>query len=206
MAIRAVVFDIGGVLEITPSTRWQARWEASLGLDAGAIDTRLEDIYRAGTVGAISREEAEEGIRARLGLDGPQLTKLIADLWHEYLGTLDPVLTRWFGALRPRYRTGMLSNSWVGAREMEAARHGFGQLCDVIVYSHEEGLVKPAPRFYEIICQRLGVLPEETIFLDDAKANVSAARALGMLAVQHRGDTGETIAELEALLRRDLQR
>lgn len=28
MAIEAVVFDIGGVLELNPATRWQERWAA----------------------------------------------------------------------------------------------------------------------------------------------------------------------------------
>ncbi len=30
MTIRAVVFDIGGVLEITPDTGWQVKWEERL--------------------------------------------------------------------------------------------------------------------------------------------------------------------------------
>lgn len=202
MAIRAVVFDIGGVLEVTPTTGWQARWEAILGLESGAIDVRLHEVYRAGTVGAISLTEAESRIASVLGLDGVQLEAVMSELWSEYLGSLDKKLARWFGALRPRYRTGLLSNSWVGAREKEHARYAFGTLCDAIVYSHEEGIEKPDPRLYRILCDHLEVAPEETVFLDDLKANVLAARELGMRAVVHRGDTDETIAELDALLAR----
>ena len=47
MAIRAVVFDIGGVLEITPSTAWDARCEARLSLQPGELDQRLGDVWRA---------------------------------------------------------------------------------------------------------------------------------------------------------------
>jgi hypothetical protein len=36
MAIRAVVFDIGGVLEITPRTGWDEKWEARLHLKPGS--------------------------------------------------------------------------------------------------------------------------------------------------------------------------
>ncbi|HJT56276.1 MAG TPA: hypothetical protein VJ761_07275 [Ktedonobacteraceae bacterium] len=41
MPIRAVVFDIGGVLEITPPTGWAQKWEAYLHLQAGELDERL---------------------------------------------------------------------------------------------------------------------------------------------------------------------
>src|SRR5262249_37185538 len=55
-------------------------------------------------------------------------------------------------------------------------RYGFGQLTDVIIYSHEAGISKPDPRIYRLACDRLGVRPEEMIFLDDVAANVAAAR------------------------------
>ena len=200
MPLRAVILDIGGVLERTPSTGWQRRWEARLGLDAGEIDARLRDVYRAGTVGAITLAEAELRIARLLALGDRDLEALMADLWDEYLGSLDVALARWFGALRPRLATGILSNSWVGAREREHARHGLGDLCDTLVYSHEEGLEKPDPRAYELVCARLGVRPDEAVFLDDSRANVEAARALGMRGVLHRGDAAEAIREIEALL------
>ncbi len=49
MAIRAVVFDIGGVLEITPRTGWVEKWEARLHLKPAELDERLMDVWRAGT-------------------------------------------------------------------------------------------------------------------------------------------------------------
>jgi putative hydrolase of the HAD superfamily len=200
MPLCAVVLDIGGVLEITPATGWQRRWEGQLGLEDGEIDGRLEDVYRAGTVGTMALAEAERRIAERLGLDAGQLAALMGDLWDEYLGTLDLPLARWFGALRPRFATGLLSNSWVGAREKEQARHGLGDLCDAIVYSHQEGIEKPDRGADELVCARLGVRPEEVVFLDDVRANVAAARACGMQGVLHRGDAAASITAIEALV------
>ncbi len=202
MALRAVIFDIGGVLEITPSTRWQERWESRLGLEAGKIDERLHDVYRAGSIGTITLAEAERRIARTLNLDAPDLDALMEELWTEYMGTLDVVLANYFRELRPRFKTGILSNSWVGAREKEQARYGFGSICDTIVYSHEEGIEKPDPRAYAIVCERLGVRPDEAVFVDDVKANLIAARALGMHVVHFQGDAAEAIAELKALLGR----
>ena len=44
MSIRAVVFDIGGVLEFTPSTGWVERWEKRLNRDLGTVFNELDRI------------------------------------------------------------------------------------------------------------------------------------------------------------------
>lgn len=199
MTIRAVVFDIGGVLEITPRTGWGERWEARLGLAPGELRRRLGDVWRGGAVGAIAEADVERRTGEILGLERADVDAFMADLWAEYLGTLNVELAAYFGGLRPRYRTGILSNSFVGAREREEARYGFGDLCDTIAYSHEEGLAKPDPLIYALTCARLGVRPEETIFLDDVAACVDAARACGLHAFLFR-DTAQAIADIEACL------
>jgi putative hydrolase of the HAD superfamily len=200
VTIRAVIFDIGGVLEIDPATDWLERWAGRLGLGGPDMGARLEPISRAGNIGTITLTQAQQQIAAVLGLDDAQLGRFMADLWTEYLGTLNTELARYFGALRPRYKTGMLSNSFVGARERERAAYGFEDLCDVVVYSHEEGLEKPDPRFYRIVTDRLGVRPGEAVFLDDREEFVQGARDVGMNAVLFGGNE-QAIADLEAHLR-----
>jgi putative hydrolase of the HAD superfamily len=199
LAIRGVVFDIGGVLEHTPRTGWDARWEARLGLPAGDLNTRLRDVWRAGSIGAITEAEVEARIRAILGLDAAQGAAFMADLWDEYCGTLNAELAAYFAGLRPRYQTAILSNSFAGAREHEHARYGFGDLCDLIIYSHEVGLAKPDPRIYALTAARLGLAPAEIVFPDDVEAAVAAARACGWHAVQFH-DTAQAIAEIQAHL------
>ena len=200
MAIRAVVFDIGGVLEFTPRTGWHTRWEEQLGLASGQMDALLWEVWKAGNVGRLSLAEVEQRIAEILGLDEAQLAAFMGDLWDEYCGTLNGELARYFAGLRPRYKTAILSNSFAGAREVEHARYQFGDLCDMLIYSHEEGLEKPDPRFYMLACERLGVEPQEIVFLDDVAGHVAAARALGIHAVLFQ-DTAQAIREIEALLR-----
>lgn len=200
MTIRAIVFDIGGVLEITRPTGWAAKWEALLHLRRGELGERLTDVFRGGSIGTISEREVEEGIGAIMGMDRAQVDALMHDLWEEYLGTLNVDLAAYFAGLRPRYRTGILSNSFVGAREKEQGRYGFGGMCDLIIYSHEEGMQKPDPRFYALACARLGVQPMEVVFLDDVEGHVAAARACGIHAVRFT-ETTRVIADIEAILK-----
>jgi epoxide hydrolase-like predicted phosphatase len=199
-AVRAVVFDIGGVLEVTPPLGVGEHWEARLGLRPGALRERLREVRAAGEVGTISEPEAHRRTGELLGLDDAQVDAFMADVWREYLGTLNVELAEYFGGLRPRYRTAMLSNSFVGARGREQRRYRFHELADLIVYSHEVGMSKPDPRIYLLTCERLGVRPAETVFLDDAEVAVDGARAVGMQALLFE-DNAQAIAAIEARLR-----
>jgi epoxide hydrolase-like predicted phosphatase len=199
MTIRAVVFDVGGVLEITPRTGWDRQWETRLYLQPGALHERLIDVWRDGSLGKITEAEVERRVSKILGLNRTQVDAFMQDLWAEYLGTLNVELTTYFAGLRPHYRTAILSNSFAGARRREQARYRFGELCDLIVYSHEEGIEKPERRIFELTCERLGVQPAETIFLDDLAANVEAARVFGLHAILCQS-TAQAIADIEACL------
>lgn len=196
MKFAAVVFDIGGVLEHNPRTGWEAGWAARLGLDAGELVNRLRPIWSQGDVGALTLAEIERQTAAVLELDPPGLRGLMDDHWAEYLGTLNEALARYFVQLRPRFRTGILSNSFVGAREREQLAYGFAEMCDAVIYSHEEGIKKPDRRVYEVACARLRVAPTEAIFLDDLQVCVDGARRAGMTAIRFV-DNEQAMAELE---------
>jgi epoxide hydrolase-like predicted phosphatase len=198
MAIRAVVFDIGGVLEVTPDLGITQEWEARLGLPAGGLDERMRDAWVGGSIGTITEHDVHQAVSERLGLDEPQLEAFMAELWREYLGTANTELIEYVRQLRPRYRTGILSNSFVGAREREQAAYGFEDLVDEIVYSHEAGMSKPEARIYALVCERLDVRPEETVFVDDADRCVEGARRAGLHAIRFQ-DNAQAIGEVEKL-------
>jgi epoxide hydrolase-like predicted phosphatase len=199
MTIRAVVFDIGGVLEITPDLGVTALWETRLGLPAGELDRRMHDAWAGGSIGTITEQGVHQAIRDHLGLDEQQLAAFMAGLWRQYLGTANTELIEYARQLRPRYRTGILSNSFVGAREREQAAYGFEDLVDEIVYSHEAGMSKPDPRIYALACARLRVRPQETVFLDDADRCLAGARDAGIHPVRYQNNA-QAIEEIEKLL------
>ena len=199
MTIRAVIFDIGGVLETVPVMEFDARWERRLRLPAGEIGRRLADVWAGGSLGTLCEAEVYRLTGERLNLDPASVTAMMDEMWTEYLGTGNSELIAYVASLRPRVRTGILSNSFVGATEREQQRYGFRELVDVVVYSHEVGLEKPDPRAYELACDRLGVQPSETIFVDDVPAYAQAAEQLGMRAILFT-DNVRTIAAVEAAI------
>ncbi|WP_030690962.1 HAD family phosphatase [Streptomyces globisporus] len=199
MSASCVVLDIGGVLEITPETGWVRRWEERLGLPHGGVGERMRDVWVAGGVGAVGEQEVRREVASRLGLDGPRVEAFMADLWTEYLGTPNDELIDHVRGLRGKCRLGILSNSFVGARERETELYHFDELVDRIVYSHEIGIEKPDPRAFEAACAALDVRPENCLFIDDVAVNVEAARAAGMQAHLFE-DNARTITRIAAHL------
>jgi putative hydrolase of the HAD superfamily len=97
-------------------------------------------------------------------------------------------------------RTGLLSNSW----GLEYEREGWDTLFDAVVISSEVGLRKPDPAIYALAADRLGLPPEQIVFVDDLRPNVRAAVAAGMVGVQHV-EVAVTLDELEALFETSLR-
>jgi HAD superfamily hydrolase (TIGR01509 family) len=93
----------------------------------------------------------------------------------------------------------LLSNAWAGTRQSLGAKYAFLHVFDVSVFSDEVGMVKPDPAFYHWILDRLSVLPEESVFIDDRLGNIEAARALRMTGI-HFQTREQVLQDLRTLL------
>ncbi|MEV6305402.1 HAD family phosphatase [Actinoplanes sp. NPDC051861] len=190
--VRAVVFDVGGVLALVEP------------MDLGDVDpdgTVLADLWEAGEVGRVTEAEVRRAMGERLEMTPEQVDGVMADMWRQYLGAANTELIAYVRTLRPGCRTGILSNSFVGAREREHAAYGFGDLVDELIYSHEAGMNKPDPRLWDLTCRRVGAAPGEIVFVDDSPALVDSARDYGMRGVLFE-QTAQVIREVDALLLR----
>jgi FMN phosphatase YigB (HAD superfamily) len=182
MAVRAVVFDIGGVLDVPTDITLDGRWERRLGLRPGKFLDRLRrsGLGRDANLGRISETDFAQALGRLYGLDESATEELLAELWDWYSGELNTEMADYF-------------------QREEERRYGFSAMADVLVYSYEVGIEKPDRRIYEITCERLGVRPSEVVFLDDLEVNVVAARQVGMRAVRFQS-TAQAIYEMEACL------
>lgn len=201
MAIRAVVFDLGGVLEIEVDTGLYAKWEALLHLEPGKL---REWIFGSGwlidaTYGKFSEAEMLRRFREISGMNEEQMNEFMSDFWDKYCGELNTELAAYFKSLRPCYKTAILTNGVPGARRAERERFDFDSMADLIIYSYEEKTAKPQPRIYEILCERLGLAPAEIVFLDNHEEIVEAALVCGMHAILFENNT-QAIAAVQAAL------
>ncbi len=199
MSIRAVIFDFGGVLgrNYDPSAR--NRWIERLGITEQQLMHIVFDSEASAlaTIGKGTVRDIWESVGRELKLEKEVLAQFERDFWEG--DRLNTELADFLRSLRPRYKTAILSNAWPDARKIFTGRFGLKDAVDLIVISAEEGMAKPDPNFYRLVCDRLGVKPEEAVFVDDFDVNVRAAREVGLKAVLFR-ENEQTIAEVKKIL------
>jgi putative hydrolase of the HAD superfamily len=103
-----------------------------------------------------------------------------------------------------RLKTAMLTNNFRSpsggsSHDPRGDLDAIFEMFDEVVESSVVGVRKPEPRFYEIACTRLGVRPDECVFLDDLGVNLKPARAMGMTTIKVV-DSAEALAELESVV------
>ena len=87
---------------------------------------------------------------------------------------------------RQNYTLAIINNGTDLTLDGFKRKNDFSRYFDVFINSSEEKMEKPDPRIYLLTCKKLGVAPEECIFIDDTEENVSAANELGMTGFVYR--------------------
>ena len=204
MAIRAVIFDFGGVILTSPFEAF-TRYESDSGLPAGFLrglnardpDTnawaRLErgEVDPAGFAELFEAEARDAGHE----VDGQAVLALLA-------GELRPAMVEALRRCHDRLATALLTNNFVVPDGAAVASTPMAEVLahfDVIVESSRAGVRKPDPAIYGIVCRDLGVEPHEAVFLDDLGVNLKPARALGMTTIKV-DDPDVALAELEEVV------
>jgi epoxide hydrolase-like predicted phosphatase len=178
--IKSVIFDFGRVISAQKPASLFQRYEEELGLAPGMLNRTMfgTQTWQEVLVGRKTLDDYWREIGPALGLHTPGE---IDAFRRRYLGdeAVNPGVLDLIRTLRGRYRLAILSNApprlskWL-------AEWGILDLFDVVVCSGDEGLVKPDPAIFELVLARLGVAPEEAVFIDDTLTHVQAASALGL--------------------------
>ena len=181
MAVKAFVFDCGGVLLRDKDESAYALWEARLGLNPGQLKKRLwaGEAWELAERGHLSEEEFWQRVGPELGLAEQEgIRSLAQDLWGSW--QVDRKVLSLIDALCKRYRVAMLSNATDVLEEKLATVYGVADRFDPIVNSALVGIAKPDPEIYAETLRQLELEPKEVVFVDDRADNVAAAAAQGM--------------------------
>jgi len=142
--------------------------------------------------GELSPEEFWLRIGVQVGLSEADSLAMSRDYWAgDQLNQAAVALAR--RARRGGLRVGLLSNAYNDLGP-ELTAHGLTSLFDDVVVSALVGLIKPEPAIYTLACSRLGVRPQETVFVDDSRANVESASRVGLRAVQYVDESTISVA------------
>jgi epoxide hydrolase-like predicted phosphatase len=181
--IKAVIFDVGGVLLRTRDQAPRRRWERELGLAPGGAEALVfnSPAGRRAQHGAVTEAAHWAWIGQELSLSRDDLARFRADFFAE--DRLDLSLVDLIRRLHGPYQTAVISNAFDNLHRVLTEEFPIADAFDVIVGSAYEGIMKPEPEIYRLTLARLGRRPEEAVFIDDAPANVAGAEAVGMAAI-----------------------
>lgn len=199
MSIKAVIWDIGGVLLRTEDWSYRYNMAEKLGLPLRQIYDLVFDgeVGQRAQRGEISPPELWEYARRELNLDAQG----IAEFREQFFAgdVMDHALIGWIRGLKKHYRTGIITNAWSDLRLTLENQWQIGDAFDAIVVSAEEGLLKPDARIYQKALDALEVDAAQAVFVDDNLANVEGARRHGLAAI-HFSDPDQALKELGRLL------
>jgi len=184
MTIRAIIWDLGGVILRTEDRTLRSQLAGRLGMTYDDLDRLVFESQssKLATVGLIDASAHWDSVCKTLNMPVEQVPALQASFFGG--DRIDASLVDIIGSFRPRYRTGLLSNAWSDLRKyIENDWHIAGVFDDIII-SAEVGLAKPDRRIYQLAIDRLGVAPEEAVFIDDVLGNVEGAQAAGLSAIK----------------------
>jgi epoxide hydrolase-like predicted phosphatase len=195
VGIRALIFDFGGVLVRMIDDRPRLALAKKIGLPLSRLD---ELVFFSESASQASRGEISvamhwEAVRKALGLQLGDMPSFLQQFW-----SADDVnwrLLDYIRSLRPRFKVGLLSNAWDDLRKTLHDRWNIDGLFDELIISAEVKLVKPDPRIFQLATDRLKVLPDETIFVDDIAENIESARQMGLKGILYQ-DFDQVIAEI----------
>ena len=191
--IANIVFDMGGVLVGFDRARCIGGFER-IGADAAAKyvkDGRVEGLFLRSETGETTEEGFYEEARALCGITAA--SGEIAAAWNSLLTPMSAEKAVRLAELAGTRRVFLLSNTnpthWRHCREnlLKAAGYGVDDYFERVFLSYEMGLRKPSPDIFISMMEAGGMVPGETLFVDDSLDNCEAAASLGMKTFHNCG-------------------
>jgi putative hydrolase of the HAD superfamily len=185
--IKNLIFDLGNVLYDIDFKKMNAAF-TSIGIDGMDKHFTLNKSHKLFLdleMGFVNEQEFYEGVRALVNL--PLTNEQIQFAWNALLVGFRKNSIDWIKQNNTQYNTYLYSNTnqihhdyFIAEFENKVANYPFVSLFKKPYYSHEMGMRKPDPATFTYILEKEGLLPAETLFIDDNEPNILAAASVGL--------------------------
>ena len=198
MSIRAVFFDLGGVIVRTEYQAPRQQLAERLGMEYDDLSKIVFDSETGlqASLGAITALQHWESVMKRLKRPYEEMTAIRDEFFAGDI--VDRDILQFLRSLHGKYVTGLISNAWSDLRNY-LVREKMDDAFDHIIISAEVGVAKPEPKIFKIALEKAGVKPNEAVFVDDFYANIEGCEKVGMKGI-HFKDAQTTLEQLKLLL------
>jgi len=176
--IKAIIFDLGGVVFTNGSTRFIEYLDKKSKLNKDEIHSILMgDLGNSYRLGTISKHDFWERFIKELGVD--ESPEDLEDEWingYELISETKELIDE----LSKKYKVYFLSDNVKERVERLNKKHNFVDWFEDGIFSHEAGVKKPDPKIYQIVLEKTGVKGNEAVFIDDRPENLPPAQDFGM--------------------------
>jgi len=206
MSIRAVFFDLGGVILRTEYQAPRQHLAEEFGMDYEDID---KIVFGGGSNGSAARASVGEITEEQHWLNVMKILKQPAAEYERiradfFAGdVIDRSILNFLRSIKPKYKVGLISNAWSGLRSY-IEREKFDDVFHHMTISAEVGAVKPSAKIFQIALEQFQVKAKEAVFVDDVLENIEACEKVGMQGI-HFKDPESALDQVKALLRVTLQ-
>ena len=198
MSIKAVFFDLGGVILRTEYQVPRQHLAEQFGMDYEDIDKIVFGTPSAAraSLGEITEEQHWHQVMKMLKRPVSDYKRIEAEFFAG--DVIDLNLVNFLRSIKPKYKTGLISNAWSGLRAY-IVREKFDDAFHHMTISAEVGAAKPSARIYQFALEQLQVKAKEAVFVDDVLDNIEACEKLGMKGI-HFKSPESALKQLKALL------
>lgn len=178
--IKAVIFDLGGVIvNIKPFVDEVLTVFQPVNKDEFWEEVNIEAVSLC--KGEISLLQFWRNVAQKRGKNIPD--SVLKELWaidSESPPCLNEGIPEIITSLKRKHKLAIVSNTM---REHKIDKKGIFELFDVIILSHEVGLTKDDKAVFLLVADKLGVTPQECVFIDDIHQFVEVAHSVGMKGI-----------------------
>jgi len=176
--IDSIIFDWGGVLIDDPRPELLRYCAEAFGVAQEQYTPVHDSCLDAFHKGLMSEEKFWHDIAQKLNKPIPK----VPSLWYEAFRSAYVLKEEMFSlasSLHEKgYKTALLSNTELPA--VEFFHELDYDMFDVLVFSCEEGIMKPERRIYDLTLERLGSPAQQCVFIDDRPDYIQGAKDVGL--------------------------
>ncbi|MBR6227400.1 MAG: HAD family phosphatase [Bacteroidales bacterium] len=185
--IKNIIFDLGGVvLDIDESIVYKELEKMGINTSELAHSKDLMEILSKFDTGIYTAPTFRKKMKALIGQE-KMTDQKFDSIWDAMLLDIPRERIEAIEKVKKHYKIFLMSNSnvihydlYVRDLQLRFGYNEFDELFNKSYFSFAEHLEKPDPRFFELILDHEGLLPEETLFIDDTAANIKVAQSLGI--------------------------